>query len=249
MLLTQKSYSQGALGLLLFCGRLIDDEQTAETEEERLLAGRLLALLTPIAKTWPSEWGQLSLHDALQIHGGAGYTRDFEIEQLYRDNRLNAIHEGTTGIQGLDLVGRKLRRDRGDAFKLLAERIRRTLSEAGSASPGLEHAARAVETALGQVEQAVAVLLQEPDDARALAHGTPALFAIGHLVVGWLWLDQAMAAERGLAQESSFEPAFLNGRIRACRFFAESELPKIAASIEPILAGSDIVLTMPEDEF
>lgn len=249
MLLAQKAYSQGALGLLLFCARLIDEEKTAETAEERALAGQLLAFLTPIAKTWPSEWAQLSLHHALQIHGGAGYTRDFEIEQLYRDNRLNPIHEGTTGIQGIDLVGRKLRRDGGASFALLASRIRDSITHANAFSPGLKEVADRLDATLERVEEAVATLLREPENEHAMAQATPALFAIGHLVVGWLWLDQAGAAERMLAGSSAFEPAFLKGRIRACRFFAETELPMVMAWTAPILARSDIVLTTPEDEF
>lgn len=249
MLLIQKAYSQGALGLLLFCARLIDDEKTAETAEERAQAGTLLALLTPIAKTWPSEWGQLSLHHALQIHGGAGYTRDFEIEQLYRDNRLNPIHEGTTGIQGIDLVGRKLRRDKGAAFALLASRIRQSVASAGACSPQLQQVASALDTTLREAEQGVSALLAEAETDRALAHGTTALFALGHLVIGWIWLDQAIAAERMLQDKSVFEPSFLAGRVRACRYFAEAELPKVAAWLAPILARSDLVLASSEDEF
>jgi alkylation response protein AidB-like acyl-CoA dehydrogenase len=249
MLLAQKAYSQGALGLLLFCARLIDDEKTAETAEARRDAGRLLALLTPLAKTWPSEWGQLSLHHALQIHGGAGYTRDFEIELLYRDNRLNPIHEGTTGIQGLDLVGRKLRRDRGEAFQLLAGKIRGTLTASRTDFPVLDAIAQCVEAALCRVEKGVATLLQEPDEARALAHGAPALFAMGHLVIGWIWLEQAIASERLRRAGGAFDEAFLAGRIRAARFFAEVELPKVAAWVAPIVERSDLVLTTPEDQF
>jgi len=103
MLLAQKAYSEGALALVLYSARLLDDELTADREAAEE-AGNLLALLTPLTKSWPSEWAQRSLDLAIQIHGGAGYTRDFEVEQLYRDNRFEAIHEGTTGIQAIDLV-------------------------------------------------------------------------------------------------------------------------------------------------
>ena len=249
MLLAQKAIAQGALGLVLFSARLLDDEKTAETQEERETAAALLALLTPATKTWPSEWAQLSLHHALQIHGGAGYTRDFEIELLYRDNRLNPIHEGTTGVQGLDLIGRKLRRDKGAAFALLAERIRATVSKVAPSS-NLIASASAVEQALAAFEPAVAALIAEADDRKALAHGTPVLFSFGHLVVGWLWLEQAVAAQAMLdGGEAQFEVSFLKGRIRACRYFAETELPKVATWVGPILAGSDLVLAAPIDEF
>ena len=249
MLLAQKALSQGALGLVLFSARLLDDEKTAASAEDRADAASLLALLTPVTKTWPSEWAQLSLHHALQIHGGAGYTRDFEIEQLYRDNRLNPIHEGTTGVQGIDLLGRKIRRDSGLAFGKLATRIRVSLAHAG-VRPELRDAARSVERALESVAAAVSALIGQVDDERALAHATDFLFAFGHLVVGWLWLEQALAASAVLERnDGQFTAPFLQGRIRACRYFAAAELPKVAAWLEPVLADSDLALTMPADEF
>ena len=246
MLLAQKAYSQGALGLVLFSARLLDDENTAETEAERSEAADLLSFLTPITKTWPSEWAQTSLHYALQIHGGAGYTRDFEIEQLYRDNRLNPIHEGTTGIHGLDLVNRKLRRENGRSFAILVRRIKETLARTPTGSE-LVGAAAAVSGALGEISSAVAILLGAPED-RALAHATPMLFALGHLVVGWLWLDQALFAEVSL-RDGAPDRDFLAGRIRACRYFAEAELPLIGGWTKPIEASSDLVLSMPASEF
>ena len=248
MLLSQKAISQGALALVLYSARLLDDERTAPSAEERSEAAALLALLTPATKTFPSEWAQLSLHQALQIHGGAGYTRDFEIEQLYRDNRLNPIHEGTTGIQGIDLVSRKIRRDQGVGFARLATRIRRAMDsvEAGSS---LAPAADTVEAALKVFERAVAALLAEPDEGRAQSHGTPVLFAFGHLAVGWLWLEQALLAQQKLTQGDQVDVVFLEGRIRACSFFAETELPKVTVWLTPVIAGSDLVVAAPIEEF
>lgn len=249
MLLAQRAISQGALGLVLYSARLLDDEKTAETESRREEAAALLALLTPATKTFPSELAQQSLHLALQIHGGAGYTRDFEIEQLYRDNRLNPIHEGTTGIQGIDLVGRKLRRDKGAAFAILAQRIRATIAKAGPYDL-LAQPCTALADALDRFEQAVACLIAEPDEAAAQAHGTPVLFAFGHLVVGWLWLEQAVTAiVLGEQSDDRFPRPFLDGRISACRYFAEAELPQVGVWLAPVLAGSDLVLTTPVDQF
>ena len=108
MLLAAKSYAEGGLALGLYCARLVDEEQTAETEADRARAHLLLEMLTPIAKAWPSQWGPVADDLAIQVHGGYGYTRDYPVEQFYRDNRLNPIHEGTHGIQSLDLLGRKV---------------------------------------------------------------------------------------------------------------------------------------------
>lgn len=249
MLLAQKALTQGALGLVLYSARLLDEEKTAETPEARQEAGDLLGLLTPVTKSWPSEWMQTALHLALQIHGGSGYTRDFEIELLYRDNRLNPIHEGTTGIQGIDLVGRKIRKDKGRTFASLAEKARAVIARAQD-SAQLSTAASHLARALASVEDAVSTLLEQQDDATALAQGTPFLYGFGHFVVGWLWLDQALAAERMLAQgDSELDRPALEGRIRACRYFAETELPSVTVWLAPVLAQSTLAMETPLEEF
>src|SRR4051795_11983100 len=126
MLLAQKSYVEGALGLILYCARLLDDERTAESEDERRRAHLLLEMLTPIAKSWPSQWCLEANSLAIQVHGGYGYTREYDVEQLYRDNRLNPIHEGTHGIQALDLLGRKVVMQGGAGLQLLVDTIKAT---------------------------------------------------------------------------------------------------------------------------
>ena len=130
MLLAQKAYVEGGLALILYCARLVDEEKTAETTEAKTSATLLLDILTPIAKSWPSQWCLEANNLAIQIHGGYGYTREYGVEQLYRDNRLNPIHEGTHGIQALDLLGRKVVINNGAAVKLLSEKILHTLVRA-----------------------------------------------------------------------------------------------------------------------
>jgi len=132
MLIAQKCYAEGALSLVLFCARLIDERRSNATEAARHAAELLLGLLTPAAKTWSSEWGLVANDIAIQIHGGYGYTRDFDVEQLYRDNRLNPIHEGTTGIQGIDFVARKLARDGTASLDELERRITATMRARGN---------------------------------------------------------------------------------------------------------------------
>jgi alkylation response protein AidB-like acyl-CoA dehydrogenase len=249
MLLAQKAYAEGALALVLYSARLLDEHNSAETPLERRSAAELLALLTPITKTWPAEWGQQSLDLAIQIHGGAGYTRDFDVEQLYRDNRLNTIHEGTTGIQAIDLVGRKLRRDGGQAFRQLWARVRATCS-AASMRLALTRDRDAVNAAWILLNEAVAVLLAETDEARALSNATPFLNAIGHAVVGWLWLDQALDCDRALEDSiSDPERSFRAGKLRACRYFTEAELPKIKLWLDLATSMTDVAAAMPVDQF
>ena len=249
MLLAQKAYAEGALALVLFSARLLDEKMTAESQQDRDEAGALLALLTPVAKTWAAEWGQRGLDYAIQIHGGGGYSRDFEVEQLYRDNRLNSIHEGTTGIHAIDLVSRKLRHPDVRGMAILRKRVTATI-QASRRSIRLINEAKALDAAWTAIERAVDHLRRESDEARALAHATPFLFAFGHGVAGWLWLDQARMCERVPAR--GLEGAELNyreGKLRACRYFSEFELPKIAGWLAPILADTDVTTSMRAEQF
>ncbi len=130
MLLAQKSYVEGALALGLFCANLANEQETTDDVEHRHQVGLLLDVLTPIAKSWPSQWCLRANDLAIQVHGGYGYTRDYDVEQFYRDNRLNQIHEGTHGIQGLDLLGRKMAMQNGAGLRLLIGTIHSTIDAA-----------------------------------------------------------------------------------------------------------------------
>jgi hypothetical protein len=249
MLLAQKAYAEGGLALVLYSARLLDDELTETSETAREAAGSLLALLTPVTKTWPSEMAQLSLDLAIQIHGGAGYTRDFQVEQLYRDNRLNPIHEGTTGIQAIDLVGRKLRRDSGKSYSSLLSIVLSVVKEANEI-PMLKSDAQALGRAWEKISNAVDMLVREPDESNALSNATPFLFAFGHAVVGWLWLDVGRACATALRQEATgADQSYFSGKLRACRYFVEFELPKIEAWLAPVMSKADVASTMQRDEF
>ena len=133
MLLAQKAYVEGALALVLYCARLVDEQHSAETPEARRHAGQLLDFLTPIAKSWPSQWCVEANSLAIQVHGGYGYTREYNVEQFYRDNRLNAIHEGTHGIHGLDLLGRKVTMQDGALFKAVGAELAATVASGARA--------------------------------------------------------------------------------------------------------------------
>lgn len=244
MLLAQKAYAEGAIALSLYCARLLDEEQTGEPTA-RETARRLLDLLTPAAKTWPSEMGLAANDLAIQIHGGYGYTRDFDVEQIYRDNRLNPIHEGTTGVQGIDLVGRKLARDPA-ALAELRTRMEATAAKA-QAHPDLAPCAAALRAAFDRL-YAFAGTIETPLSPKALSGATSALRAFGHAVVAWLWLDMATAA-RTPAAEALGDDAFLAGKVAACRFFFEQEVPRIALWLDLAATGSDSVLAIPDEGF
>jgi alkylation response protein AidB-like acyl-CoA dehydrogenase len=237
MLLAQKAYAEGALALVLYAARLVDEERTAPTADAREEAADLLGLLTPVAKTWPSEYGLAANDLAIQIHGGYGYTRDFEVEQLYRDNRLNPIHEGTTGIQALDLLGRKIIRGGDRALPALERRVRSTLT-AARGHDDLAHHARALEQVLSEIfavaEQARALR----DATEALQNATAFLSAFGHFIVGWIWLEQALAAQAGV--QATGASKFYEGKLRTCRYFYECELPKVKLWLTIVASLSDV---------
>jgi len=130
LLMTQKAYVEGALGLMYYSAQLLDEQKIAETDEARNRATMLLELLTPICKSWPSEFCLEANKHAIQILGGYGYTREYPVERLYRDNRLNHIHEGTHAIHGLDIMGRKVRMADGAALKILAAEVMGTIESA-----------------------------------------------------------------------------------------------------------------------
>ena len=242
MLLAQKAYAEGALSLVLYAGRLIDEERSAPDEAARREAGALLSLLTPVAKTWPSEWGLAANDLAIQVHGGYGYTRDFDVEQLYRDNRLNPIHEGTTGIQGLDLLGRKILRERAASLRALQAKVAETVGQA-RAHAELAGLAGQLQGVWDRIGDTVDRLLGLNDDAHALAHATAFLSAFGHAVVGWRWLDQARLCA------SASPDDYRLGKIRACRFFFETELPRVAVWLAQVDGLAGTAADMPVEQF
>jgi len=218
MLLAQKAYVEGGLALALYCARLVDEQHTGQAAAAAE-AATLLEVLTPIAKSWPSEWGLEANSLAIQVLGGYGYTRDFMVEQYWRDNRLNMIHEGTHGIQALDLLGRKVVMNGGAGLKLLAARIAATAERAGQVEGLAEHG-NALAGALQRLGAATKSAWATGVPEEALANATPYLQAFGHVVVAWLWLDVALAA-RGHALQP--------GKQAALRYFYAYELPKIDA--------------------
>ncbi len=226
MLLAQKSYCEGALALELYCARLVDEVHTG-APAAAADASLLLEVLTPIAKSWPSEWCLEANSLAIQVLGGYGYTRDFPVEQYWRDNRLNMIHEGTHGIQALDLLGRKVVQDGGAGLKLLASRISETIQRAGDVHGLAEHG-NALASALQRLGNATKAAWATGEPEEALANATPYLQAFGHTMIAWMWLELALAA-RSTLDAASTAADFCQGQLAAARYFFHYELPKIDA--------------------
>ncbi len=236
MLLAQKAAVEGAFALGLYCARLVDDTRTAESDEAREHAQDLLDLLTPIMKAWPSKYALEANDLAIQVLGGAGYTRDHPVEQLWRDNRLNPIHEGTNGIQALDLQGRKITQHDGRGLTRLLAEFERTADEA-QAEPVTEGwdftywATQLRDTGrmIADLTAAIARKAAEPGitPERLLANADAYLDLMGHTVIAWTWLRQGMVAARALrARPDGPDADFYRGKLQACRYFFARELPR-----------------------
>jgi butyryl-CoA dehydrogenase len=249
MLLAQKAYVEGGYALCLYCARLVDETRVGGTEAASD-AGLLLDLLTPIAKSWPSQWCLEANSLAIQIHGGYGYTREYPVEQFYRDNRLNPIHEGTHGIQALDLLGRKAVMNKSAAMKLFATEVRKSIADT-QGDPTLTTYAIELEAALNEVAASLQVLapILASNPTLALSNAVLFLEAFGHTVIAWIWLRQAVAAQRGLQQGIPADAAFYRGKLAACRWFYRWELPKVRQWHELLRSLDDTTLTMPPENF
>lgn len=232
MLLQSKAYAEGGLALCLYAARLMDDSRMLDGEA-RQQAFDLLDLLTPIVKSWPAEFGLEANDVAIQVHGGYGYTKDYPVERLYRDNRLNSIHEGAKGIHGLDLLGRKVIQNRGQALKLLLQRMGVTIAavrgdadavELHQYADALEHISKRV----ADTSKTILLSVAEKGVSACLANATIYLDMLGQVTVAWIWLQQAYLAQQKMSAEvGASEKTFLQGKVGTCAYFFRYEVPAL----------------------
>jgi alkylation response protein AidB-like acyl-CoA dehydrogenase len=245
MLMAQKVAVEGGLALCAYCALLVDIETTAANPDEREKAHLLLELLTPIAKSWPSEHCLEANKLAIQVLGGYGYSREYPVERFYRDNRLNHIHEGTFAVHGLDLLGRKVGMQGGEALAELVSRIEQTLKSA-HAHGGFDFETAALRVALDAVLDATRTALECPRPDLALANATLYLDAFGQTVIAWIWLWQALVAD---AAPNSHADAFYAGKLAACRYFFRYELPHVHAQLSVVRSLDETCLALRAEQF
>ena len=252
MLLAQKAYTEGAVSLCFYAGELVDRARISADADERDRLNRLLGLLTPVVKSWPSKWALHANYLAIQVLGGYGYTPDFPVERLYRDNRLNEIHEGTTGIQSLDLLGRKVFKDGGEGLGLWMAEMSITVAEAAT-DPELSEFADALGSAVDRLGATAAVLGTEAAEGRverALANSAVFLDMCGHTAVAWMWLRMAVTARKELASgELDADRSFYEGKLAACRWFFRWELPTTVAQADLLQSLEGTPFEMGEELF
>jgi alkylation response protein AidB-like acyl-CoA dehydrogenase len=250
MLLAQKAYAEGSWSLCLFASQLVDDWKTHPEESGRQAAFELLDFLTPIVKTWPSEYGPKANDLAIQVLGGAGYTNDHPVELMYRDNRLNPIHEGTTGIQSLDLLGRKVPQNGMAGYQRCIEGISADLQKA-EGIPALVAMCGALDLAVKDLQRTTTSLLSAmtgQDIDLVMANSVRYLELFGHVVVGWMWLRQGMTAAKAL-EKASDDDAFYKGKVQAMNYFARWELPQTAVWANLLCGLDDTTYAMQADWF
>ena len=251
MLLMQKAYAEGSLALCLYASSLVEDAHTLANAQAREDAAQLLDLLTPMVKTWPSRYGLLACDLGIQILGGSGYTREYPLEQLYRDNRLNPIHEGTEGIQGLDLLGRKLGSKGGRGYALFIEQLELSLEQAHAhdACHGLIQPLGQSLVTLKEVTAALQQQVQDDPD-RGLSNATAYLDLFGRVLVGWIWLRQAMVAAQALAKGANGEEAdFYQGKLHTARYYMAWELASLPGIATLLCAGNSANIDMQNQWF
>ena len=248
MLMTQKAFIEGAQTLIYYSAQLIDQKKLATDSATVARIDLLLDLLTPICKSWPSEFCLEANKLAIQVLGGYGYTREYPVERLYRDNRLNHIHEGTWGIQGLDILGRKAQMQNGAAVAVLRDEIQITLDAAADLAGLASHCVQLAD-ALAQVEATIKAVSEADDSSLALANATIFLDAMGHVVIAWMWLKQAVAATVGLDKGHEPDTAFYRGKLAAAQFFYRYELPKIQSNLAIVASLDSTCYDLASDQF
>jgi alkylation response protein AidB-like acyl-CoA dehydrogenase len=244
MLLAQKAYAEGGMALLLYCAKLVDVSHSVEPEAQpdRDTATMLLDILTPVAKSWPSQWCLEANSLAIQVLGGYGYSREYDVEQHYRDNRLNPIHEGTHGIQSLDLLGRKVPYRNGANLAALGKAVAHTTATAAERGGELAGMAARLEASWQRLVAVTAGMFGSGDVEAALANSVVYLEAFGHIVVAWMWLEQVLAAH---GQHGDF----YDGKRQAARYFFHYELPKTAPQLDLLESLDRTTLEMREGWF
>jgi len=242
MLLAQKSYVEGALALALYCARLVDWQDSAESEDERDEMGLLLDILTPIAKSWPSQWCLEANSLAIQVLGGYGYTREYDVEQHYRDNRLNPIHEGTHGIQSLDLLGRKVTQRGGASLAALGTLIAATVAAANYVGGAASEFATQLDASWQKLVAVTMSMFASGDVEAAMANSVIYLEAFGHIVIAWMWLEQVVAVGDNPGD-------FYEGKRQAARYFFAYELPRTAPQLLLLESLDRTTLDMRTDWF
>ncbi len=244
MLTLQRAITVGAVSLVLEAAKLQDIAHWAEGDEKEE-AHLLLELLTPVAKTYPSEMGSVSISNGLQVLGGYGYTSDFILQQYYRDVRITAIYEGTTGIQSLDLLGRKIPLEQGRALQLLVKQIKDLITQAENYDD-VKGCAKILDQKLNTtlaILEHLGEFAKVGDYQTYLADASIFMELFSTLCVGWQWVKIGLRAKHALVSNKlEFSTAFYEQQISTMQFYFKYEMPKISACAETLLQTEEVII-------
>ena len=251
MLLFQRAVIEGALSLVMQCSKYVDFQKVlgGEDQEKYYL---LLEILTPIAKSYPSEMGNISISQGLQCLGGSGYCDDYPLEQYYRDCRIHPIHEGTTGIQGMDLLGRKVVMKNGRAFLLFINEIEDTIGAALKYNElrGVANDLNSTLTTLQDVTQHLITIAQQQGPEAFLADATLYLEFFGIVTIAWQWLLQGVVVQRALNNGAKkADQNFYQGKMFTLRYFFAYELPKTLGLAKRLRGDDRLTVEMRAEHF
>ncbi len=251
MLLAQKAYTEGGMALCLYGSHLIDRINTCANEDTKQNLSELLDLLTPVLKAWPSEYGPKANDLGIQVLGGSGYTREYYSEQFWRDNRLNPIHEGTNGIQALDLSFRKLWQKSGQGLQALKHEVEQDLQQV--TTPETAELVKKYVPYLGHLHEVVVHLskVMQTQEAATLSGNAQAMMNVfSSIVVSWIWIRQASKAEQLLKQNpTEGKKHFYLGKIQAAKYYIDWELPSVQRDIQLLMNNNDVCTSMQPDWF
>jgi len=251
-LLWMKSYVDGMRSFFYFMTKKGTQAQLAASDEERRKNGDLFSMLTPIVKDYLAVKGHEICIQAIQVFGGAGYTRDYLVEQYARDCKITSIYEGTSGIQAMDLLARKIGMQKGAVFIDFLGEIQNTVLRARQFSELNQISARVEKTAnrLGEIAMHIGKMAMSADFKVAFAHALPFLYAMGDTIMGWMLLWRAMVASEKLAENPKKKDiAFYEGQIKTAEFFINTELPLTAGKMEAIQGSCAAAIEIPDEGF
>jgi len=248
MLLLQKSMSEGSMSLVFLAAKYYDLENTAETKEEKYKYKTLLDMIIPVAKTYPSEAGNISVSNGIQVLGGYGFCSDFILQQYYRDIRISSIYEGTTGIQSQDLLGRKITMENGKGLELLSSEIIKSISHANK-DDDLKIYAGMLREKIDLTQKVLKKLMPlalKGDYERFLADASVFMEFFSLIIISWSWLDIGITAKNQL-ERNNFDHKLLNGKMEAMKYFFLYELPKTTGLAEVLMNLSDVTIKKEDD--
>ena len=245
MLLLQKAVVEGSMSLVLLAAKYYDLESTAKSKEEKIKYNTLLEMIIPVVKTYPSDAGAYSVNNGLQVLGGYGFCSDFILQQYYRDIRISAIYEGTTGIQSQDLLGRKITMNNGEGLKLLLAEIIETITKASN-YPELKEYCDSLSEKIKLSEKILQSLMPyalKGDFEKYLADASIFMEFFSLVIVGWNWLEIAANSQQALKNnDRKYSEIFYKSKIETMKYFFEYELPKTISHSEIIMNPSSVTI-------